>query len=60
MVQESALTALASTADNAQAAFAKYYGTVLPYLKQILINAEVGPGRYHPPRHRYATRTLTS
>jgi len=38
MVQESALTALASTADNAQAAFAKYYGTV-------------GLGRYSIPRY---------
>jgi hypothetical protein len=40
MVQEAALTALASTADNAQSAFAKYYSTVLPFLKQILIAAE--------------------
>ena len=40
MVQEAALTALASVADNAQTAFAKYYGTVLPFLKQILVAAE--------------------
>ena len=39
MVQESALTALASVADNAQTAFAKYYSTVLPFLKQILVGA---------------------
>ena len=39
MVQESALTALASVADNAQTAFAKYYDVVLPFLKQILIAA---------------------
>ena len=38
-VQEAALTALASTADNAQESFIKYYDVVLPYLKQILINA---------------------
>ena len=40
MVQEAALTALASVADNAQTAFAKYYGTVLPFLKQVLVAAE--------------------
>ena len=39
MVQEAALTALASTADNAQTAFAKYYSAVLPFLKQILVAA---------------------
>ena len=39
MVQESALTALASVADNAQTAFAKYYDAVLPFLKQILVAA---------------------
>jgi len=38
-VQEAALTALASTADNAQEAFVKYYDVVLPYLKSILANA---------------------
>jgi hypothetical protein len=38
-VQEAALTALASTADNAQESFVKYYDVVLPYLKNILINA---------------------
>ena len=38
-VQEAALTALASTADNAQESFVKYYDTVLPYLKSILVNA---------------------
>ena len=39
MVQESALTALASVADNAQTAFATYYDAVLPFLKQILVAA---------------------
>ena len=39
MVQESALTALASVADNAQTAFAKYYDAVLPFLKQVLVAA---------------------
>ncbi|KAL2633872.1 hypothetical protein R1flu_005351 [Riccia fluitans] len=39
MVQEGALTALASVADSAQALFQKYYDTVMPYLKTILINA---------------------
>ncbi len=38
-VQEAALTALASTSDNAQESFIKYYDTVLPYLKSILVNA---------------------
>ena len=38
-MQEAALTALASTADNAQESFIKYYDTVLPYLKSILVNA---------------------
>ena len=40
MVQESALTALASVADNAGTVFAKYYDAVLPFLKQILVAAE--------------------
>jgi hypothetical protein len=39
MVQEGALTALASVADSAQAHFQKYYDTVMPYLKSILVNA---------------------
>ena len=38
-VQEAALTALASTADNAQESFVKYYDVVLPFLKAILTNA---------------------
>ena len=37
MVQESALTALASVADNAGTVFAKYYDAVLPTPKQILV-----------------------
>ncbi|CAM6081611.1 unnamed protein product [Calypogeia fissa] len=39
MVQEGALTALASVADSAQALFQKYYDLVMPYLKTILVNA---------------------
>uniref|UniRef100_A0A1D1XN17 Importin-5 n=1 Tax=Anthurium amnicola TaxID=1678845 RepID=A0A1D1XN17_9ARAE len=39
MVQEAALTALASVADSSQEHFQKYYDAVMPYLKNILINA---------------------
>ncbi|KAJ0982706.1 hypothetical protein J5N97_010961 [Dioscorea zingiberensis] len=39
MVQEGALTALASVADSSQEQFQKYYDTVMPYLKTILMNA---------------------
>ncbi|GKA65282.1 importin-5-like protein [Tanacetum coccineum] len=39
MVQEGALTALASVADSSQEHFQKYYDAVMPYLKAILINA---------------------
>ncbi|XP_057781116.1 uncharacterized protein LOC130999574 [Salvia miltiorrhiza] len=39
MVQEGALTALASVADSSQELFKKYYEAVMPYLKTILINA---------------------
>ncbi|EXC34494.1 hypothetical protein L484_019091 [Morus notabilis] len=39
MVQEGALTALASVADSSQEHFKKYYDTVMPYLKTILVNA---------------------
>ncbi|GLJ16157.1 hypothetical protein SUGI_0269600 [Cryptomeria japonica] len=39
MVQEGALTALASVADCAQSSFQVYYDTVMPYLKTILLNA---------------------
>ncbi|KAK6145070.1 hypothetical protein DH2020_021890 [Rehmannia glutinosa] len=39
MVQEGALTALASVADSSQEHFQKYYGAVMPYLKTILVNA---------------------
>ncbi|GMH20087.1 hypothetical protein Nepgr_021928 [Nepenthes gracilis] len=39
MVQEGALTALASVADSSQELFQKYYDTVMPYLKVILMNA---------------------
>ncbi|KAL9255453.1 Importin-5-like protein [Drosera capensis] len=39
MVQEGALTALASVADSSQEVFQKYYSTVMPYLIAILMNA---------------------
>ncbi|CAK9182059.1 unnamed protein product, partial [Ilex paraguariensis] len=39
MVQEGALTALASVADSSQDHFQKYYDAVMPYLKAILVNA---------------------
>ncbi|XP_050233599.1 uncharacterized protein LOC126682090 [Mercurialis annua] len=39
MVQEGALTALASVADSSQEQFQKYYVAVMPYLKTILVNA---------------------
>ena len=39
VVQESALTALASTADTAQETFSKYYDHVTPILKQIIVSA---------------------
>ncbi|CAE5960316.1 unnamed protein product [Arabidopsis arenosa] len=39
MVQEGALTALASVADSSQELFQKYYDAVMPYLKAILVNA---------------------
>ncbi|CAO2831880.1 unnamed protein product [Amaranthus hypochondriacus] len=39
MVQEGALTALASVADSSRELFKKYYDAVMPYLKAILINA---------------------
>ncbi|CAI9108164.1 OLC1v1007707C1 [Oldenlandia corymbosa var. corymbosa] len=39
MVQEGALTALASVADSSQEHFKKYYDAVMPYLKTILVNA---------------------
>ncbi|VAH95347.1 unnamed protein product [Triticum turgidum subsp. durum] len=39
MVQEGALTALASAADSSQEHFQKYYDAVIPYLKAILMNA---------------------
>uniref|UniRef100_A0ACD5YX68 Uncharacterized protein n=1 Tax=Avena sativa TaxID=4498 RepID=A0ACD5YX68_AVESA len=39
MVQEGALTALASVADSSQDHFKKYYDAVMPYLKAILMNA---------------------
>ncbi|CAJ2677416.1 unnamed protein product [Trifolium pratense] len=39
MVQEGALTALASVADSSQEHFQKYYDAVIPYLKAILVNA---------------------
>eukprot|EP01018_Ginkgo_biloba_P022658 Gb_23623 [translate_table: standard] len=39
MVQEGALTALASVADSSKEHFQKYYDAVMPYLKAILVNA---------------------
>ncbi|XP_076938844.1 uncharacterized protein LOC143607196 isoform X1 [Bidens hawaiensis] len=39
MVQEGALTALASVADSSQEYFQKYYDAVMPYLTAILVNA---------------------
>ncbi|KAL5081836.1 hypothetical protein RYX36_010257 [Vicia faba] len=39
MVQEGALTALASVADSSQEKFQKYYDAVTPYLKAILLNS---------------------
>ncbi|KAL5976762.1 Importin-5 [Asimina triloba] len=39
MVQEGALTALASVADSSQEHFQKYYDAVMPYLKVILVKA---------------------
>ncbi|OMP07451.1 phosphoinositide 3-kinase regulatory subunit 4 [Corchorus olitorius] len=39
MVQEGALTAMASVADSSQEQFQKYYDAVMPYLKAILVNA---------------------
>ncbi|CAL0323404.1 unnamed protein product [Lupinus luteus] len=39
MVQEAALTALASIADSSQEQFQKYYDAVIPFLKAILMNA---------------------
>eukprot|EP00268_Persea_americana_P063804 TRINITY_DN831_c0_g1_i2.p1 TRINITY_DN831_c0_g1~~TRINITY_DN831_c0_g1_i2.p1 ORF type:complete len:1111 (+),score=203.06 TRINITY_DN831_c0_g1_i2:174-3506(+) len=39
MVQEGALTALASVADSSQEHFQKYYDTVMPFLKVILMKA---------------------
>jgi len=38
MVQEGALTALASVADASQSSFRVYYDNVMPYLKAILLN----------------------
>ncbi|GJN23631.1 hypothetical protein PR202_gb11295 [Eleusine coracana subsp. coracana] len=39
MVQEAALTALASAADSSQEHFQKYYDAVMPYIKAILMNS---------------------
>eukprot|EP00958_Prasinococcus_capsulatus_P007362 scaffold689_cov375-Prasinococcus_capsulatus_cf.AAC.24 len=39
LVQEGALTALASVADCAQTFFVKYYDSVMPYLKTVLVQA---------------------
>jgi hypothetical protein len=40
VVQEGALTALASVADCSQEQFVRYYGAVMPLLSQILFNAQ--------------------
>jgi hypothetical protein len=40
LVQEGALTALASVADCAQEAFVKYYDAVMPLLSTLLLNAQ--------------------
>ena len=40
LVQEGALTALASVADSAQDLFQKYYSATMPYLKGILVNSQ--------------------
>ncbi|KAJ7976391.1 importin-5-like [Quillaja saponaria] len=45
MVQEGSLTALASVADSSQEQFQKYYDAVMPYLKAILVNANVKTNR---------------
>ncbi|KAK6925778.1 Importin repeat 4 [Dillenia turbinata] len=45
MVQEGALTALASVADSSQEHFQKYYDAVMPCLKTILMNANDGSSR---------------
>ncbi|CAA7399284.1 unnamed protein product [Spirodela intermedia] len=45
MVQEAALTALASVADSSQEHFQKYYDAVMPYLKSILMTATDKPKR---------------
>ena len=39
VVQESALTALASTADTSAETFSKYYDHVVPLLKEIIVSA---------------------
>ncbi|XP_028213454.1 uncharacterized protein LOC114395804 isoform X1 [Glycine soja] len=39
LVEEGALTALASIADSSEVQFQKYYDVVMPYLKAILVNA---------------------
>lgn len=40
MVQEGALTALASVADCSQEEFVRYYDTVMPLLSNIMLNAQ--------------------
>lgn len=40
MVQEGALTALASVADCSQEEFVRYYDTVMPLLSTIMLNAQ--------------------
>ncbi|KAH7435426.1 hypothetical protein KP509_06G064500 [Ceratopteris richardii] len=45
MVQEGALTALASVADSSKVNFQVYYDSVMPFLKAILLNATDKPNR---------------
>jgi hypothetical protein len=40
MVQEGALTALASVADCSQEEFVRYYDSVMPLLSNIMLNAQ--------------------
>lgn len=48
MVQEGALTALASVADCSQEEFVRYYDSVMPLLSNIMINAQQKEHRCAP------------
>jgi hypothetical protein len=56
MVQEGALTALASVADCSQEEFVRYYGTVMPLLSQIMLNAQQKEHRWDKQAARALTR----